>query len=225
MGQQKKNSGTLLRRFSDKAPQVVISEVDTQFKDTDFTHPEDFEGTFIADSMNYWGTHSKTTTIKYGDKKEMKETHQTRAPMSLYRNLAKREIASILGASKTRFTVDWQGSFKRDRFRGIEKEEVLVTSKEGTKKRIRTGYYIPDRHLTVTFQRFSDASAFLRTSLDNTRFSSAELSLDPSFENLQTVDAKMCPEWRKFSWAAREKTNNNYIEKIASENGVEFVYM
>jgi len=227
---KKKNSGALLRRiFGTSAPQVVISEVYTQFRDLDFTHPEEFEGTFIADSMNYWSTHSKTTTIKYfnsnGDEKETKETHQTRAPMSLYRKLAKSEIAAILGASKTRFTVDWQGSFKRDRFRGIEKQEVLVTSKKGTKKRMRTGYYVPNTHLTVTFQRFCDASAFLRTSLDNTRFSSAELSLDPSFENLQTVDAKVCPEWRKFSWATRQKTNNNFIEKVASENGIDFVSM
>jgi len=210
---KRKNSGALISRvYGSSAPKVVISGVQTQFRDTHFGNPESCEGTFVPDAMNFFNEHTKTTMIKYynekGEAKENTETHHCRPTMAFFKNLAKSEISEIIGSKKSRFAIEWQSKFRRDRFRGLEKETVLVDGK----KKMRTGYHIPSEDITVTFQTKKDAMALLNADLDGTRFSTTCIDWEASYENLHPVNAALCPEHRVYKAGARR-----------SEVGISFI--
>jgi len=203
---KRKNSGALISRvYGNSAPKVVISGVRTQFRKSDLEIEDQkrFEGTFVPDAMNFFDEHTKTTSIKYynekGEAKENTETHHCRPTMAFFKNLAKSEISQIIGSKKSRFTIDWQSKFRRDRFRGLEKETVVVDGKN----RMRTGYHVPSEDIIVTFQTKKDARAFVDADLVGTRFSKTCIDWEASYENLHPVNAALCPEYRVYMAGAR----------------------
>jgi len=108
-------------------------------------------------------------------------------PMSFYTNLAKSEIAKIIGSK--RFNISWEGDFKLDRYRGLEKKRVVC---HDGKTRLRNGYHVPNNYMTITFQRYCDANAFLKADFDETRFSGAVAEACGIYANLRPVPATMC---------------------------------
>merc|ERR1719483_329153 len=46
--------------------------------------------------------------------------------MTFYQNLAKSEISTLIGTKKPRFNIEWESTFRSDRFRGLEKQTVMV---------------------------------------------------------------------------------------------------
>jgi len=228
---KKKNSGALIARLYGKStPQIVVSGVETQPNDSDFTHVEDYEGTLLPDVMEYTNTHTKSTVVKYGEwngeeikQKEKTEKHPCKPPMSFYKKLAKSEISSIVGSKASRFNIDWQSSFKSDRFRGLEKQSVLVQGKNGLKPRMRTGYSIPHTEFTVTFQKLSDAVNFFNADLEDTRFANVDLDWDQAYANLHPVDARACPEYREFERETKQRTSQTYISNIRDKMGIALI--
>lgn len=221
---KRKNSGALITRLYGKStPQIVVSGVETQPRDTDFARPENCEGTMLIDVMKYIETHTKNTTVKFSDKHGKKseriENHRCKPTMSFYQDLAKSEISTLIGTKKARFNVDWQSKFRSDRFRGLEKQTVIV---EG-KSRMRTGYYIPNQEFTVTFQRLSDAMTFFNADLENTRFAYVNVEWDQAYANLQPVDAKACPEYRQYKRQVKSKRDQNLIKQIQTELGIVYI--
>jgi len=211
---KRKNSGPLISRIYGKsAPQVVISGVRTEIRDSDFANPQACDGTFVPDAMKFFNEHTKTTMIKYynfkGEAKERTETHHCHPTMAFFKSLARSEIAAIIGSKKSRFAIDWQSEFRSDRFRGLEKETVIVDGK----KRMHTGYHVASDEITVTFQVKRDAIEFFNADFADTAFSTACIEWEASYENLQPVDASLCPEHRiyKSGIARRSEVGISFI--------------
>lgn len=211
---KKKNSGALITRVYGKStPQVVISGVRTEFRDTDFGHPERHEGTFVPDAIEFFNEHTKTTMFKEtdmnGKRTEQSRVSHCKPTMAFFKKLAKSEIASIIGTNKSRFTIDWESTFRSDRFHGLEREMMVVAGK----KRMRTGRRIPSKELIVKFQTKKDALTFINADFDDTRFSTASVELDSSFANLHPVDAVLCPEYQIFKagFAKRSEVGISFI--------------
>jgi len=211
---KKKNSGALITRVYGKStPQVVISEVRTEFRDTDFANSKSCEGTFVPDAIEFYNEHTKTTTFKEtdinGKRTEQSRVSHCKPTMAFFKKLAKSEVASIMGTNKSRFTIDWESTFRSDRFHGLEREMMVVAGK----KRMRTGRRIPAKELIVKFQTKKDALTFFNADFDGTRFSKASVELDASFANLHPVDAVLCPEYQIFKagFAKRSEVGISFI--------------
>merc|ERR1711978_319024 len=191
--------------------------------DTDFARPEDCVGTMLIDTMNFMNSNKKNTTVKFtnqnGKKSERVESHPAKPTMSFYQNLAKSEISTLIGTKKPRFNIEWDSSFRSDRFRGLEKQTVMVQGKS----RMRTGYFIPEEEFTVTFQRLSDAVTFYNACLRDTRFERANVEWDQAYANLQPVDAKVCPEYNQYTQEIQGKRNKNFIKNKRTEYGITYV--
>jgi len=218
---KRKNSGALITRVWGKStPSIVVSGVETQPNDTDLAFPEDCAGTMLIDTMNFMNSNKKNTTVKFtdqnGKKSERVESHKAKPTMSFYQKLAKSEISTLIGTKKPRFNIEWESKFRSDRFRGLEKQMVMVDGKS----RMRTGYFVPEEEFTVTFQRLSDAVTFYNACLKDTRFERANVEWTESFANLQTVDAKVCPEYHQFLFETKGKTNRNFIENKEFQYGI-----
>jgi len=138
-------------------------------------------------------------------------------PLSFYTKLARSDIAKLIGSK--RFSISWEGEFKLDRYRGTEKKRVIC---DDGKTRLKNGYYLPNDYMTITFQRHSDANAFLNADLDDTRFSGAEAEACEPYANLHPVPAHMCPEYELFLDAVKKgKTDDS--EECALERGIHYV--
>jgi len=221
---KRKNSGALITRLYGKStPKIVVSGVETQPYDGDFANPERCEGTMLIDVMNFIESNTKNTTVKYtnadGKKCERVESHKCKPTMSFYQNLAKSEISTLIGTKKPRFNIEWDSSFRSDRFRGLEKQTVMVQGKS----RMRTGYYIPEEEFTVAFQRLADAVTFYNVCLENTRFAHANVEWDQVFGNLQPIDAKVCPEYNQYEQEIQGKRNKNFIKNKQTEYGITYI--
>jgi len=221
---KRKNSGALIKRIYGKStPKIVVSGVETQPYDGDFANPERCEGTMLIDVMNFIESNTKNTTVKYtdafGKKCERVESHKCKPTMSFYQNLAKSEISTLIGTKKPRFNIEWDSSFRSDRFRGLEKQTVMVQGKS----RMRTGYYIPEEEFTVAFQRLADAVTFYNVCLENTRFAHANVEWDQVFGNLQPIDAKVCPEYNQYEQEIQGKRNKNFIKNKQTEYGITYI--
>merc|ERR1712117_151191 len=138
-------------------------------------------------------------------------------PMSFYTKLARSEIAKIIGSK--RFSISWEGEFKLDRYRGMVKKRVVCND---GKTRLKNGYHVPNDYMTITFQRYSDANAFLNADLDETRFSGSEAEACESYANLHPVPADMCPEYELYLDAV-EKGEIDETEDNALERGIHYV--
>jgi hypothetical protein len=218
---KRKNSGALITRVWGKStPSIVVSGVETQPNDTDLAFPENCAGTMLIDTMNFMNSNKKNTTVKFtnqnGKKSERVESHCAKPTMSFYQKLAKSEISTLIGTKKPRFNIEWESKFRSDRFRGLEKHTVMVDGKS----RMRTGYFVPEEEFTVTFQRLSDAVTFYNACLRDTRFERANVEWNQAFANLQTVDAKACPEYHQFKFEIKGKTNRNFIENKEFQYGI-----
>jgi len=221
---KRKNSGALIKRIYGKStPKIVVSGVETQPYDGDFANPERCEGTMLIDVMNFIESNTKNTTVKYtdafGKKCERVESHKCKPTMSFYQNLAKSEISTLIGTKKPRFNIEWDSSFRSDRFRGLEKQTVMVQGKS----RMRTGYFVPEEEFTVAFQRLSDAVTFYNACLENTRLAHANVEWDQAYANLQPVDAKVCPEYNQYTQEIQGKRNKNFIKNKRTEYGITYV--
>jgi len=160
-------------------------------------------------------------------------------PMSFYTKLARSDIAKLIGSK--RFSISWEGEFKLDRYRGMEKKRVIC---DDGKTRLKNGYYLPNDYMTITFERHSDANAFLNADLDDTRFSGAEAEACEPYANLHPVPAHMCPEYELFLDAVKKgKTDDSEectpkeltdkmekirkekaeLDKLALERGIHYV--
>jgi len=139
--------------------------------------------------------------------------------MSFYQNLAKSEISTLIGTKKPRFNIEWESTFRSDRFRGLEKQTVMVQGKS----RMRTGYFVPEEEFTVAFQRLSDAVTFYNACLENTRFAHANVEWDQVYANLQPVDAKACPEYHQYTQEIQGKRNKNFIKNKRTEYGITYI--
>jgi hypothetical protein len=215
---KKKNSGPLIKRvYGKNLASVVVSDVETHTRGVIGNLPS---GTFLEDFANFHMHNSKNTIVKYtgydGKRKERTETRNTYPTFKFFTDLAKQEISSIVGSK--RFTIDWQGEFRQSRYEGLEKQLVDMSGK----KRYRTGYVIPNKELTVTFQSYKDALKFMEADLEETRFGYAQTEWDREFENLQPVDLGACPEYRLFQERTK-KCKGREIEKIRLELGISFV--
>lgn len=223
---KRKNSGALITRVWGKStPSIVVSGVETQPNDTDLARPENCAGTMLIDTMNFMFSNKKNTTVKFtnqnGKKSERVESHWAKPTMSFYQKLAKSEISTLIGTKKPRFNIEWENKFRSDRFRGLEKQMVMVDGKS----RMRTGYFVPEEEFTVTFQRLSDAVTFYNACLQDTRFERANVEWTESFANLQTVDAKVCPDYHQFKFETKGKTNKNFIENKEFQHGIAYITM
>jgi len=221
---KRKNSGALITRVWGKStPSIVVSGVETQPNDTDLARPENCAGTMLIDTMNFMHSNKKNTTVKFtnqnGKKSERVESHWAKPTMSFYQKLAKSEISTLIGTKKPRFNIEWESKFRSDRFRGLEKQMVMVDGKS----RMRTGYFVPEEEFTVTFQRLSDAVTFYNACLQDTRFERANVEWTESFANLQTVDAKVCPDYHQFKFETKGKTNKNFIENKEFQHGIAYI--
>lgn len=231
---KRKNSGPQIARiYGSAAPQIVLSGIETEKKDIYFAtqctgspcgcgYNKAFHGTFVEDTCLFWSENKKSTPVKYwedGEKIEKTRESQCFPPMNFYTNIAKQEIRDILGSSKTRFTLDWQSSFKSDRYAGLERQQVVC---DDGKKRYRTGYFVPKKQLTITFQRPGDALAFCDADLTNTRFGNAKLQNDNTYTNLQPVSLEQCPEYRQYMKQAQH-AKANVKKNIRAKLGIELL--
>lgn len=201
---KRKNSGVLIRRLYGKStPTIVVSNIQalpTNYQmDRREELEESFEGSILVEAMKFIDSNTKNTTVKFtnfnGKKIESVEKHNCKPKMSFYENLAKSAISGIIGTKKPRFNIEWDAQFRSDRFRGLEKQTMMVDGKS----RMRTGYFVPDDEFIVTFQRLSDAVTFYNSEIDNTCLTGADLEWDQTYTNLQPVDAKVCPEYLRYT--------------------------
>jgi hypothetical protein len=201
---KRKNSGALIRRLYGKStPTIVVSNIQalpTNYQmDRRKELEESFEGSILVEAMKCIDSNMKNTTVKFtnfnGKKIESVEKHNCKPKMSFYENLAKSAISGIIGTKKPRFNIEWDAQFRSDRFRGLEKQTMMVDGKS----RMRTGYFVPDDEFIVTFQRLSDAVTFYNSEIDNTCLTGADLEWDQTYTNLQPVDAKVCPEYLRYT--------------------------
>jgi len=201
---KRKNSGALIRRLYGKStPTIVVSNIQalpTNYQmDRREEWEESFEGSILVEAMKFIDSNMKNTTVKVtnfnGKKIESVEKHNCKPKMSFYENLAKSAISGIIGTKKPRFNIEWDAQFRSDRFRGLEKQTMMVDGKS----RMRTGYFVPDDEFIVTFQRLSDAVTFYNSEIDNTCLTGADMEWDETYANLQPVDAKVCPEYLRYT--------------------------
>merc|ERR1712035_174788 len=197
---KRKNSGALIRRLYGKStPQIVVSNVQSLPTDYHYSLEGLEEGSILVEAMKFIDSNMKNTTVKVtnfnGKKIESVEKHNCKPKMSFYENLAKSAISGIIGTKKPRFNIEWDAQFRSDRFRGLEKQTMMVDGKS----RMRTGYFVPDDEFIVTFQRLSDAVTFYNSEIDNTCLTGADMEWDETYANLQPVDAKVCPEYLRYT--------------------------
>merc|ERR1711869_58591 len=81
---------------------------------------------------------------------ERVESHKCKPTMSFYQNLAKSEISTLIGTKKPRFNIEWDSSFRSDRFRGLEKQTVMVQGKS----RMRLDISFQRKNLPSLFNAF-----------------------------------------------------------------------
>jgi len=171
--------------------------------------------TFAKDAWYYKENANRKVPSRYF--KGENDTVHCFPPMSFYTKLAKSEIAEIIGSK--RFHISWQGDFKLDRYRGLEKKRVVCND---GKTRLKNGYYVPNNYMTITFQRYSDANAFLNADFDETRFSGAVAEACGIYANLHPVPATMCQEYDEYL-AAVEAGRIKGSEDCALERGIHYV--
>merc|ERR1712014_50197 len=102
---------------------------------------------------------------------------------------------------------------------GLEKKRVVC---HDGKTRLRNGYHVPNDYMTITFQRYSDANAFLNADFDKTRFSGAVAEACGTYANLRPVPATMCQEYVDFVTAVEEGRTDS-SEASALERGIHYV--
>lgn len=207
---KRKNSGALIRRLYGKStPTIVVSNIQAlptplqMDRREELEEEESLEGSILLEAMKFIDSNMKNTTVKFtnfnGKKIESVEKHNCKPKMSFYENLAKSAISGIIGTKKPRFNIEWDAQFRSDRFRGLEKQTMMVDGKS----RMRTGYFVPDDEFIVTFQRLSDAVTFYNSEIDNTCLTGADVEWDQTYANLQPVDAKVCPEYLRYTKRSR----------------------
>jgi len=172
--------------------------------------------TFSKDAYHFKESAKRQVPSRYYKGED--ETVHCFPPMSFYHKLAKSEIAKIVG--NKRFNISWEGKFKRDRYRGLERERVVC---DDGKTRLRNGYYIPNNHITITFQRYSDANAFLNADFDETRFNGADAEAFGAYANLHPVDAALCPEFAQYE-SEVQYSKGEFDDEVALQRGIHFVY-
>lgn len=203
---KRKNSGALIRRLYGKStPTIVVSNIQAlptplqMDRREELEEEESLEGSILLEAMKFIDSNMKNTTVKFknfnGKKIESVEKHNCKPKMSFYENLAKSAISGIIGTKKARFNIEWDAQFRSDRFRGLEKQTMMVDGKS----RMRTGYFVPDGEFIVTFQRLSDAVTFYNSEIDKTCLTGAKLQWDQTYTNLQPVDAKVCHEYLRYT--------------------------
>jgi len=173
------------------------------------------ECTFAKDAWHYKENAQRKVPSRYVEGET--DTVHCFPPMSFYTKLAKSEIAKIIGSR--RFNISWEGNFKLDRYRGMEKKRVVC---HDGKTRLRNGYYVPNNYMTITFQRYSDANAFLKADFDETRFSGAVAEACGSYANLHPVPATMCQEYVEYATAVEEGRIHS-SDADALERGIHYV--
>lgn len=216
---KRKNSGALIRRLYGKStPKIVVSNVQSLPTDYHYSLEGLEEGSILVEAMKFIDSNMKNTTVKVtnfnGKKIESVEKHNCKPKMSFYENLAKSAISGIIGTKKARFNIEWDAQFRSDRFRGLEKQTMMVDGKS----RMRTGYFVPDDEFIVTFQRLSDAVTFYNSEIDNTCLTGADVEWDQTYANLQPVDAKVCPEYLRYT----ERRRTFKSTKLA-EYGISYI--
>jgi len=214
---KRKNSGALIRRLYGKStPTIVVSNIQALPTNYQMDRREEFEesleGSILVEAMKFIDSNMKNTTVKLtnfdGKKLESVEKHNCKPKMSFYENLAKSAISGIIGTKKARFNIEWDAQFRSDRFRGLEKQTMMVDGKS----RMRTGYFVPDDEFIVTFQRLSDAVTFYNSEIDNTCLTGADMEWDETYANLQPVDAKVCPDYLRYTERKRTFKNTQPAE-------------
>jgi len=170
---------------------------------------------FAKDAWHYKENSQRKVPSRYFEGET--DTVHCFPPMSFYTKLAKSEIAKIIGSK--RFNISWEGDFKLDRYRGLEKKRVVC---HDGKTRLRNGYHVPNDYMTITFQRYSDANAFLNADFDETRFSGAVAEACETYANLRPVPATMCQEYVEYATAVEEGRIDS-SEAFALERGIHYV--
>jgi len=171
--------------------------------------------TFAKDAWHYKENAMRKVPSRYFEGEN--DTVHCFPPMSFYTKLAKSEIAKIIGSK--RFNISWTGDFKLDRYRGLEKKRVVCND---GKTRLKNGYHVPNNYMTITFQRYSDANAFLNADFDETRFSGAVAEAIETYANLHPVPATMCQEYVEYVTAVKEGRIEG-SEDGALERGIHYV--
>jgi len=194
------------------APQVQIFNISADIP----SHLPELDCTFSKDAWNFKEKATRKVPSRFVEGED--KTVHCFPPMSFYSKLAKSEIAKIIGSK--RFNISWEGKFKLDRYRGLEKERVVC---DDGKTRYRTGYYIPNNYMTITFQRYSDVNAFVNADFEETRFNGAVAEASAAYANLHPVDASMCPEFAQFEAAIAQSKGKISEEQLALENGIHYV--
>merc|ERR1719433_1713624 len=88
---------------------------------------------FAKDAWHYKENSQRKVPSRYFEGET--DTVHCFPPMSFYTKLARTEIAKIIGSK--RFNISWEGDFKLDRYRGLEKKRVVC---HDGKTRLRNGY-------------------------------------------------------------------------------------
>lgn len=230
---KRKNSGALIRRLYGKStPTIVVSNIQAlptplqMDRREELEEEESLEGSILLEAMKFIDSNMKNTTVKFtnfnGKKIESVEKHNCKPKMSFYENLAKSAISGIIGTKKPRFNIEWDAQFRSDRFRGLEKQTMMVDGKS----RMRTGYFVPDDEFIVTFQRLSDAVTFYNSEIDNTCLTGADVEWDQTYANLQPVDAKVCPEYLRYTKKKQNLQRRKKSEKVnckPAEFGISYI--
>jgi len=171
--------------------------------------------TFSKDAWHYKENATRKVPSRYFQGEN--ETVHCFPPMSFYTKLAKAEVAKMIGSKN--FNISWEGEFKLDRYRGMEKKRVVC---DDGKTRLKNGYHVPNSYMTITFQRHSDANAFLNADFDDTRFSGADAEACGSYANLHPVPATMCQEYAQYNTAVEEGKIKR-SEDSALERGIHYI--
>jgi len=171
--------------------------------------------TFSKDAWHYKENAKRKVPSRYVEGET--DTVNCFPPMSFYTKLARSEIAKIIGSK--RFNISWEGDFKLDRYRGLEKKRVVC---HDGKTRLKNGYHVPNNYMTITFQRYADANAFLNADFDETRFSGAVAEACETYANLHPVPATMCREYAEYVTAVNEGRIKS-SEDCALERGIHYV--
>jgi len=171
--------------------------------------------TFSKDAYHFKETAKRKVPSRYFNGED--DIVHCYPPLSFYHKLAKTEIAKIIGSKH--FNISWEGEFKLDRYRGLEKEQVVC---DDGKTRYKTGYYVPNNSITITFQRYSDANAFLNFDFEKTRFSGAFAEASGTYAKLHAVPADLCPEFARFE-TEFELSNGELTDEDALERGIHYV--
>lgn len=211
----KKTKALITRIFGSAGPKVqvygVSANIEDQNRENKLKKLGEDDLTFAKDALEWANKHEKSTTFKVNGVETTTKVKKCFPRMSFYKDLVKAEVCDIIGSKKARFNVDWDASFICDRFCGLEKQRVKCLD---GKTRYRTGYHIPHDTMTISFQRYADAKAFLNCDLDDTRFDGADAELDFIFANEHPVDARMCPEYTLFKHSQRDDCADYGIQRM-----------